>query len=312
MGAVVGNTFYYNFEVRLMEFLQSVLGTSAISFISFLSTFGEETILILVTGFLFWCYDKKAGIYAGLNVMVGVVFNPLIKNIFWRRRPYFDHETIKCLRPVEKNADIYDIAAQGFSFPSGHSTNSSIVYGSLARYFKKPVFTVLAFVLPFCVGFSRVVVGCHYPTDVLFGWLSGVLIIFLMPFVMEKVGEKKRWIAFVVIYAISCIGLFYCKTSDYFSGLGLMGGFFLAVEFDERVVKFENTKNPVFCVTRILGGFVLYFVLNTLLKLPFSKEFLDSGVFLANIVRYIRYIIVSFCTIGVYPLAFRVEKKFIK
>jgi undecaprenyl-diphosphatase len=133
-----------------------------------------------------------------------------------------------------------------------------------------------------------------------------------MPLVMEKVGEKKRWIAFVVIYAISCIGLFYCRTSDYFSGLGLMGGFFLAVEFDERVVKFENTKNPVFCVTRILGGFILYFVLNTLLKMPFSKEFLDSGVFLANIVRYIRYIIVSFCTIGVYPFAFRVEKKFIK
>ncbi len=312
MGVVVGNSFWFDFEVKLMEFLQSVLGSAAISIISFFSTFGEEMILILVLGFLFWCYDKKAATYIGMNIMVGVVFNPLIKNIFWRRRPYFDHESIKCLRPVDSSADIYDIAAQGFSFPSGHSTNASILYGSLARVYKHPVFKVIAFALPFLVGFSRVVVGCHYPTDVLFGWISGLIIIFVIPWIFEKAGEEKRWLVYLIIFLVSCVGLLYCKTSDYFSGLGLMGGFCLASEFDTRIVKFELTRKPIFWITRILGGLIIYFVLNTLLKMPFPKELRDSGTFLAGIIRFGRYLIVSFLTIGVYPLVFKFEKMFSK
>ncbi|MBQ6588959.1 MAG: phosphatase PAP2 family protein [Butyrivibrio sp.] len=307
MGVVVGNSFWFDFEVRLMEFLQRTLGETGVNIFSFFSTFGEEMMLILILGFLFWCYDKKAGTYVGINVMMGIVLTPLIKNVVWRRRPYFDHETIKCFRPVEKDADIYDIAAQGFSFPSGHSTNSAAVYGSLARFYKKPVFTVLAFVLPFLVGFSRVVVGCHYPTDVLCGWLTGTVIVFVMPAIISRVDEKKLWIAYLIIFLISAIGLFYCKTSDYFSGLGLMGGFFCSALFEKRFVNFETTRNPLFCVTRLLGGIIVYFALNTLFKMPFSKEFLDSGVFLANIVRFFRYAIVSFLTIGVYPFFFKAE-----
>lgn len=309
MGVVVGNSFWFDFEVKLMEFLQNTLGSTGIGIISFFSLFGEEMIMILALGFLFWCYDKKAATYIGTNIMVGAVFNPLIKNLFWRRRPYFDHETIQCFRPVDKSADIYDIAAQGFSFPSGHSTNSAVLYGSLARVYKNPVFRVIAFVMPFLVGFSRVVVGCHYPTDVVFGWLLGAVVIFVIPWIFQKAGDEKRWLVYLVIFLISCLGLLYCKTSDYFTSLGLMGGFFLASEFDARVVKFENTKKPLFWVTRLAGGLLLYFALNTLLKMPFGKEFLDSGTFLAGIVRFCRYTIVCFVTIGVYPLVFRLEKK---
>ena len=306
-----GNTFYFEFEVQLMELLQNSLDESAIKFISFLSALGEELALILILGFLFWCYDKKSGIKVGICVVTGLVLNPLIKNIAWRRRPYFDHENIKCLRPVEKDADIYDIAAQGFSFPSGHSTNSAVAYGAIARFMKKKILTVLGFLIPLCVGFSRVVVGVHYPTDVLCGWLLGVAIIFFIPLIMEKVGEEKQWLAFLGIFAISCSGLFYCKTSDYFTGLGIMGGFFLAIEFEKRFVHFENTGKIVFCITRIIGGAIVYLALNTLLKLPFSSSFLESGTFIAGIVRVLRYVIVSFMALGVYPMIFRFEKRFL-
>ena len=310
MNLVVGRSFYFDFEVEFMQWLQSVLGEKGAGIISHFSAFGEEMLLIGILGFIFWCYDKKYGTYIGINVMVGLVLNPLIKNIFWRRRPYFDHGAIKCFRPVEKDADLYDIAAQGFSFPSGHSTNSVTAYSSIAMYKKKKAFTVLAFVIPLLVGFSRVAVGVHYPTDVICGWLSGLLIVFFIPFIFSKVNEKNHWIVYIVIFLISCLGLFYCKTSDYFTSLGLMGGFFVSIEFEKRFVNFENTRNPLFCITRIIGGFAIYFAVNTLLKLPFSKEFLDSGVFLAGLVRSIRYFLVSFAAIGLYPYVFRLEKKF--
>ncbi|SFP53611.1 Membrane-associated phospholipid phosphatase [Butyrivibrio proteoclasticus] len=308
MNLVVGKSFYFDFEVAFMQWLQSALGEKGAMAVSHLSAFGEEMLLIGILGFIFWCYDKRYGTFIGINVMVGLVLNPLIKNVFWRRRPYFDHETIKCFRPVEKNADMYDIAAQGFSFPSGHSTNSVTAYSSIAVYKKNKVLNVVAFVIPLLVGFSRVAVGVHYPTDVVCGWISGLLIVLLIPLIFSKVDEKKHWVVYAAIFAISCVGLFYCKTSDYFTSLGLMGGFFVSLEFEKRFVKFENTRNPLFCITRIIGGFAIYFAVNTLLKLPFSKEFLDSGVFLAGVVRSIRYFFVSFAAIGLYPYVFRVEK----
>ncbi|MCR4758411.1 MAG: phosphatase PAP2 family protein [Butyrivibrio sp.] len=312
MEALSGNSFYFDFEVRLMEFLQNALGEKLISFISFFSAFGEELLLILILGFVYWCYDKKFGIYVGTNVMIGIVLNPLVKNIFLRRRPYFDNPGIKCLRPVDTESDIYDIAGQGFSFPSGHSTNSVTSYGSLARYKKNKVIHVLAYVLPLLVGFSRIVVGVHYPTDVLCGWLLGLAIIFIVPKIIKKAGEKNRWIVFLFIFLFCSIGLLYCKTSDYYAGLGLLGGFFVAVEYENKFVKFEETRNPFLCITRVFGGGLIYIVLNSLLKLPFNPDFLTSGTFLAGMVRLVRYGIVTFVCVGAYPYVFRFEKKLFK
>ena len=67
------------------------------------------------------------------------------------------------------------------SFPSGHSTLSAATFLTLAmlisslepnRATKIMVF-VLAFMLVFAIGFSRVYLGVHWPSDVLAGWCLG-------------------------------------------------------------------------------------------------------------------------------------------
>ena len=309
MEAVTGNTFYFDFEVALMEWIQAVLGPKGAGFVSVFSALGEEFFMIILLAFLYWCYDKKIGEYVGSIIVLGVIINPLIKNIFWRRRPYFDHETIKCYRPLDKSHDLYDINAQGLSFPSGHSTNATAAYGTIALGARKKWVTVLCCIIIFLIGFSRVAVGVHYPTDVLTGWLSGLLCLWLIVFIRRRIPEEKTWILYLTIFLVSCLGLFYCKTSDYFTCLGLVGGIYGAFEFEKRFVHFENTKNPLVCLLRIFCGLAIYIILNTLFKMPFSKEFLDNGTLLAGVVRSVRYLIVSFITVGVYPFSFRLIKK---
>lgn len=153
---LTGNTFFFPWEASLMEWLQMSLGPSATRVVSFFSAFGEEIVLILILGFLYWWADKKMGKAVGLSVLMGLVWNPLVKNIFLRRRPYMDHEGIRILRIVAPEADPLDIAAQGYSFPSGHSTNAAAAYGSLAAALKKKWMTAAAILLPLLVGFSRV------------------------------------------------------------------------------------------------------------------------------------------------------------
>lgn len=68
------------------------------------------------------------------------------------------------------------------SFPSGHSMLSATVFltlgALLARFVEsrrlKAYFLIIALVLTFLVGLSRVYMGVHYPTDVVAGWAAGL------------------------------------------------------------------------------------------------------------------------------------------
>ena len=62
-------------------------------------------------------------------------------------------------------------------------------------------------------------------------------------------------------------------------------------------------------VARLLGGLAVYLVVNSLLKMPFSKEFLSDGSTAALMVRCARYAIVAFIDFGVYPMLFKFDRQ---
>lgn len=302
-----GNTFFFSWEVSLMVWLQANISDAWISFMSFFSLFGEELPLILIVGFVYWSYDKKLGRKVGLIAIMGLIWNTMIKNIVMRRRPYFDHESINILRVVEPEADIYDISAQGYSFPSAHSTNAVTVFGSLAVNLRKRWFTVIAIMIPLLTGISRFVVGAHYPTDVMAGWLLGLTSVVLVQMLQKRVSDTLTLYGILLLTVIP--GFFYCTSADYFTAVGLLVGFMGGTLLDDYCVHYEDTRKPLFMVIRLLGGLAVYLVLNAVLKMPFSKEFLTDGSTAALMVRCTRYAIIAFVDFGVYPMLFKFEKR---
>lgn len=298
-----GISFAFEWEVALMEWIQAHLGISGIRIMSLFTTLGEELVLIGVIGFIYFCYDKAYGKRIGCAVVTALVWNPMAKNLVFRRRPYFDHPGIRCLKPVEPEADIYNIAAQGYSFPSGHSTNAAAAYGSVFAFHRNRFTAAVGFLFPFLVGISRFCVGVHYPTDVLVGWIMGVLVILILTVLEKKLRNSLLYYGLLAVSGLP--GIFFCKTADYFTAYGLMLGVFCAFLFEERFVKFEGTRNPSACVFRILGAMTGFLLLSVLFKLPFSDAFLASESFVCHLVRLARYFLVSFLTIGVYPMCFR-------
>lgn len=130
---------------------------------------GHVVTLIVIIASLALFLSKRprhALLVIGCTIGTSIIVNSL-KAIFERARP-----------SIVEHID----QVTGFSFPSGHTTTATGFYATLGilvaaavheRRVKIFVY-VIAAVLPLLVGFTRVFLGVHYPTDVLGGWCVGL------------------------------------------------------------------------------------------------------------------------------------------
>ena len=295
-------------EVRIIEWIQGNLGSFGKILGNVFSFIGGETGLMILLVIVLFCWKKEAGQKLALIIASLHAWFSMIKAVVKRPRPYADYpDRVEALALVNPKASVTDVAAQGYSFPSMHSGSVTASYFSLAREVKKKWFWILATALMILVGIFRVVTGNHYPTDVLAGWALGFAVIWIFDLLDRKV--RKEWIRHLILLAVTLPGLFFVRTEDYFTSLGLLIGAIAAIPFERKFVNYQNTRNIRAMILRSIGAFALYFGLNTMLKMPFSKEFLDSASFSALLVRTARYTVDMFLIMGVYPKVFPLFEK---
>lgn len=84
------------------------------------------------------------------------------------------------------------------SFPSGHATAAMALYGFLAYLLcalfptKKPLILTAAATLVGSIGFSRLYLGVHFPSDVLAGYVFGGLALIIGIVVVKKLRNNKK------------------------------------------------------------------------------------------------------------------------
>jgi membrane-associated phospholipid phosphatase len=90
----------------------------------------------------------------------------------------------------------YTVFAGGDIFPSGHVSNAVVLFGILAmmstRFQKQMI--VLAVFLSFTVGLSTVYLGTHWISDVVAGWIAGVLVLLVLPTVVPWVEAMLNFV----------------------------------------------------------------------------------------------------------------------
>lgn len=298
----MGNTLFFDWEVQLMEWMQSLNNPILETIAKIFTMFGDEIVITALLGFLYWCYDKEKAKYVVVAFMMSFGGCALIKGAVLRRRPYMVHEGIDCLRLPHSDGDAMNPLIQGFSCPSMHSGMSAAAMGAWGQIINKRGWIITAVVLPFFIGLSRIFLGVHYPTDVGLGWVFGGLSVLAVYLFFRKV--KSRCILYFLPAVILLPGLFYCRDNEYFTGLGLSFGFAFSFLFEEKYVNFENTRDVIKCICRLVAGFAVFFGTSTLLKLPFDRAFVYSATWGAYLLRVVRYALGVFLSIGVLPLSF--------
>jgi len=152
-----------------------------------ITALGGPTVLgltvLAVTGYLFLHGLYRNGMFIFVASVGGWVLNWSLKMAFARARP----SIVPHLREVLSS-----------SFPSGHALTSAAVYltlgallmriaeGRLAKYYCM----AMAMLVTGLVGCSRVLLGVHYPTDVLAGWVIGMSWA-LLCWVVERLLERR-------------------------------------------------------------------------------------------------------------------------
>ena len=120
---------------------------------------------------------------------------------------------------------------------------------------------------------------------------------------------KNEWIRHLILLVTVLPGLFFVRTEDYYTSLGLVIGLIFAIHFEAKFVNFKDTRNIWAMILRVAGAFAIYAVLNKVLKMPFSTEWLDSGMLGPNLVRTVRYAVILFVIVAVYPMVFPAFEK---
>ncbi len=170
-------------EFAILDFIQNNIRCGFLDFIMpKITALGNAGILWIILTVIFLISKKyrTTGIVMAIALIIDLIgCNMILKPLAARLRPF----------QINTAVELIISAPHDFSFPSGHTAASfasvAAMYFTKFKYWK--VFGVLAVI----IAFSRLYLYVHFPTDVLFGAVFGVIFAFLGYKIYRVVFKRK-------------------------------------------------------------------------------------------------------------------------
>jgi undecaprenyl-diphosphatase len=168
----------------LIRWLQGFRGPALDLTMKGLSFLGNEGFFLLLFPFLYWSLDSRLGLRLAVVFFLSSWLNHALK------------QALAQPRPMDLAAGINLVEQSGYGLPSGHAQGAVVLWGLLAlqavlrgarRWLWAP-----AALLMLGIGVSRVYLGVHFPTDVLAGWVVGVVVLGVAAWVLGRLPASAE------------------------------------------------------------------------------------------------------------------------
>ncbi len=271
----------YAWGIEVIKAFQAAASPALTATVKTVTFFGSAGAYIIFLAVIFWCIDEKKGARLVMVTLVSAGVNTIVKNI------------LKVPRPYERDPSVGLATEKSWSTPSGHAQTSAAFWGTLMTMMKSKWKWLVGFGIPFVIGCSRIYLGVHYPTDVLFGWFLGAVTAGIaaaaFPLTETYITPLPRMIKILVLAAFVFVMNMLCPEDTSIPGaifgfgtgcilLRGAGGFSAAKgSVPQKILRF---------LTGGAGAAILYIVL--------SFVFPSKGAAQYNLFRFLRYALIGF------------------
>ena len=279
----------------------------------FFTFLGNENFFFLVLPLIYWSIDAGLGLRVAFILATSNYVNAIVKVLFTAPRPYWVSPQVE---PLSMEST--------FGIPSGHAQNSMAIWGTIAAGLNRRWAWILAVVLAFLVGFSRLYLGMHFVQDVLLGWLIGLILLFVFlrlwnpvaAWLKQKTLGQQVTIAFLVSLLMIVLGVIFIlpmnayvfpaewadnalrvgpvpdpvSIEGVFTSAGILFGLAAGVARIESRGGYQASgpleKRALRYVIGLMGVMILWFGL--------GQVFPDGETVIPLVLRYLRYALVGY------------------
>ena len=299
-------------DLGILEYLESIRTGGLDVLFSLITHLGSEWLIVPGLCILLWCVNKEAGYRVGLILFLSLGVNQLLKVVFSVPRPWVRWPDR--ITPVSAALE----GATGYSFPSGHTGMATAFYPVVAAQapaHRRGFAMAAAVVTVVAVGFSRVYLGVHTPSDVVFSVLTTLAVAIPVYFLYPRLARRKSKAtleAVTLIAGVAGLGLAGWvllqaggfsglpeETDDLFKTAGGILGFAIGWGVERRWIRWSVQAPVHMQVVKVLAGLTGMFLLRELGEPVLSALSKDP-----LIVHSVRYLLVTVWATAGLPAVF--------
>ena len=234
----------------MTDYLQQFRTIKPVEYLFWFFTYlGEDEFYMIFFGIIIWCINKSIGFWSAAVLLISGLVSGVTKDIFALARPLMDGKPL----------------LESYAFPSGHTLTAVTVWGYLGIRIKKSGFWAWVLVVMVLTPFSRIILGYHYPGDILGGYAMGIplllLIVWLSSVFMEKGWGQKfsRPLLLALCLAVPIALTALAPESDMPKLMGLLAGAAAGYIIEGDKVRFVPRTSWGFQILKAVIGLAVLF-----------------------------------------------------
>lgn len=293
--------------MKVLYFLESIRMPGLNEFMLGITRLGEETAFLVAALIVFWCVDKRKGYYVMAVGFAGTMASQFLKLLCRVPRPWALDPDFTILEQAREAAD-------GYSFPSGHSQSAVGTFGAIAATSKNKWVKGVCIALCVLVPLSRMYLGVHTPADVLVGAGMALALVWLLRrWIME--GDRGMLVLIPLLTAMA-VGLLLYTTcwpfpadvgqenlasgvKNAYTLLGCMLGIAVVYPVEKKYVRFSTEARWWAQILKVILGLAVVLLVKEGLRAPLD------GIFGGHMAaRMIRYFLVVLAAGILWPMSF--------